>query len=214
VKLTRPRFYSAILAAAAATGSAPAIGTTPPAGSLQTAKQFRMSSVVMEPTLRLGETFLARTGEFGPIERGGVYVVRKRGVDYVARVIGLPGDQFEITGGGMFLKDSAAHYSNADIAGSMGTCAKGPPLIRREHLPGGASHLIMACNYSFGSDQPPIIIPADHYFLMGDNRSNAADSRFDRPDMGLGLVPLKDFVGKAERIFLSSDSTRIGKEID
>ena len=168
----------------------------------------------MEPTLRQGETFLARTGDFGPIERGGVFVVRKRGTHYVMRVVGLPGDQFEVTGSGIFLKDKAAYYSDENTDGAIGTCAKGPPLILREHLPGGASHLIMACNYSFGEDQPPILIPAGHYFLMGDNRSNAADSRFNSPDLGLGLVPASDFVARAERIFLSSDVRRIGKEID
>ena len=61
---------------------------------------------------------------------------------------------------------------------------------------------------------PEIIVPAGHYFLLGDNRSNAADSRFPDTGSGVGLVPEDDFIGKAGRISFSSDPARIGKEID
>ena len=176
-------------------------------------KNFRIPSASMEPTLRTGEQFIARTSDFLPIERGGVYLVRKKEATHVFRVIGLPGDEIEFIGGGVFLKDKAAYYSDERTSGLTGTCGKGPPIIRREHLPGGASHAIMACNYSFGQDMPAVRIPAGHYFLLGDNRSNAADSRF-AGDFGLGLVPEGDFVGKAERVFVSSETARIGKEID
>jgi signal peptidase I len=179
-----------------------------------TYKNFRIPSGSMEPTLRSGEQFIARTSDFLPIERGGVYIVRKRGVNFVFRVVGLPGDEIEIIGGGVFLKDKAAYYSDDGTKGLTGTCPKDRPVIRREHLPGGASHAIMACNFSFGQDMPAMKIPAGHYFLLGDNRSNAADSRFNRPDLGLGLVPEADFVGRAERIFVSGDTSRIGQEID
>jgi signal peptidase I len=188
--------------------------TEGPAADGPTARHFRMSSAVMEPTLRQGETFLARTSALLPIERGGVYVVRKRGAEYVVRVIGLPGDIVEVVGGGVFLEAGSVRYSDEGTADITASCASGTPRVRREHLPGGASHLIMACNLNFGRDRAPIRIPAGHYFLMGDNRSNAADSRFDTPGFGLGLVPEQDFVAQAERILLSTDPTRIGQGID
>ncbi|WP_447757624.1 signal peptidase I [Sphingopyxis fribergensis] len=177
-------------------------------------QNFTIPSASMEPTLRSREQFVARTTDFLPIARGTVYLVRKDGVTYAFRVIGLPGDTIAITGGGVFLNNRAAFYSNPDPAGLTGTCTDGRPLFRRENLPGGESHIVMACNYGFGPDMPAIVVPAGHYFLLGDNRSSAADSRFSGTDLGVGLVPESDFVGKAERIFFSSDSARIGKEID
>ncbi len=177
-------------------------------------QNFVIPSESMEPTLRIREQFIARTSDFLPIERGGVYLVRKRGVVFAFRVIGLPGEEIEIIGGGVFQKGQGAEYSKDGIAGLTGTCPKGPALIRREHLPGGASHAIMACDDSFGRDMPALKIPAGHYFLLGDNRGNAADSRFSGPDFGLGLVTEADFIGKAQRIIMSSDITRIGKAID
>lgn len=177
-------------------------------------QRFRIPSESMAPALRSGEQFIARTTSLLPIARGSVYVVRKGREVRVFRVIGLPGDTLEIIGGGVFLNDKSAYYSDDNITGATGTCSRGLPLFRREHLPGGASHVIMACDYGFGRDMPVILVPAHHYFLLGDNRSNAADSRFAGRDFGVGLVPETDFVGKAERLFFSSDSARIGKAID
>lgn len=177
-------------------------------------QNFTIPSASMEPTLRSREEFIARTTDLLPIARGSIYLVRKHGVTHAFRVIGLPGDAIKITGGGVFLNNKAAYYSDPAPAGLTGTCTNGRPLFRREHLPGDESHVVMACNYSFGPDMPAVIVPAGHYFLLGDNRSNAADSRFSGADLGIGLVPESDFVGKAERIFFSSDSARIGKEID
>ena len=177
-------------------------------------QNFTIPSTSMEPALRSGEQFVARTADFMPVTRGAVYVVRKGGVAYAFRVIGLPGDEIAITGGGVFLNNKPAYYSNPDPDGLAGTCANGRPLFRREPLPSDESYVIMACNYSFGKDMPDIVVPAGHYFLLGDNRSNAADSRFSGPDLGVGLVPESDFIGKAERIFFSSDRARIDKKID
>ena len=176
-------------------------------------KNFRIPSASMEPTLRTGEQFIARTSDFVPIVRGGVYLVRKRGVVHAYRVIGLPGDEVEITGSGVFLNNKAASYTEKDIAGLTGTCHRPSAHVRRETLPSGESHAILVCDGGFGQNMPATKIPADHYFLLGDNRANAADSRFTG-DFGVGLVPAADFIGKAERVFVSRDNARIGKEID
>ena len=177
-------------------------------------REFRMPSRSMEPALRSGEQLTARTRDFSPIARGSIYLIRKQGEIRALRVIGLPGDRVAITGGGVFLNDRAASYSDPDPAGLAGHCTKGAPLFRREHLPDGETHVVMACDYRFGPDMPAIIVPAGQYFLLGDNRSNAADSRFPDTDSGVGLVSEADFVGKAEHISVSIDAARIGKEID
>jgi signal peptidase I len=178
-------------------------------------KNFRIPSESMEPTLRTREQFIARTSEFLPIARGDVYLVRKRDVVFAYRVIGLPGDTVAMTSSKVVLNGQPATYASDSIAGAAGSCVSGErPQVRREHLPGGASHAIQLCQVSHGQDMAARKLPPGQYFLLGDNRGNAADSRYDGPDWGLGLVPEGDFVGKAERIFVSSDSSRIGKEID
>lgn len=188
---------------------------TPFAATGPSYKNFRIPSESMEPTLRTREQFIARTSEFLPIERGGVYLVRKREVVYAFRVIGVPGDVVELVGGKVRINDQTADYSQSGIAGLSGTCPHGElAQVRREILPGGASHAIQLCPVNHGQDLPARKLPPGQYFLLGDNRGNAADSRFDDTDWGLGLVPESDFIGKAERIFVSSDSARIGQEID
>lgn len=177
-------------------------------------QEFRMPGKSMEPALRSDERLTARTSDFLPITRGSVYLVRKQGEVRALRVIGLPGDRVAMTGGGVFLNGRAAYYSDPDPAGLAGHCAKGAPLFRREHLPDDEAHVVIACDYGFGPDMPVIIVPAGHYFLLGDNRSNAADSRFSDTGPGVGFVPEADFIGKAERISFSSDAARIGKDID
>ena len=178
-------------------------------------RNFVIPSESMEPTLRTREQFLARTSDFLPIERGAVYLVRKRGVVFAYRVIGLPGDTVAMASSKVVVNNQSATYSRDAITGTAGSCMSGErPQVRREQLPGGASHEIQLCEVSHGQDMDAMKIPVGHYFLLGDNRGNAADSRYSGPHWGLGLVPESDFVGKAERILVSRDSARIGKEID
>ncbi len=71
-----------------------------------------------------------------------------------------------------------------------------------ETLPNGHSHLIL----QFGDDGPldntPVFtVPPDHYFMMGDNRDDSADSR--DPSSGVGFVPAANLEGPAEFIFFS-----------
>lgn len=178
-------------------------------------QNFRIPSESMEPTLRTREQFIVRTSEFLPIVRGGVYLVRKRDVVFAYRVIGLPGDTVAIINSKVVLNNQPANYADSALASAAGSCVSGErPQIRREVLPGGAAHAIQLCQVSHGQDMPARKLPPGQYFLLGDNRGNAADSRYDGRDWGLGLVPEGDFIGKAERILVSSDSARIGQEID
>ena len=81
--------------------------------------------------------------------------------------------------------------------------------IVRETLPGGATFdtIDMGPGY-LTDDYGPITVPADHLFLMGDNRDGSADSRVpvDRKGLG-GPVPFDAIAGRAEIISFSTDGT-------
>jgi hypothetical protein len=71
--------------------------------------------------------------------------------------------------------------------------------IYRETLPNGVSYTTLDLNpNSPGDNTREFVVPEGHYFMMGDNRDNSQDSRFD-----VGYVPLENFIGRATIIFFS-----------
>ncbi len=164
-------------------------------------------------------------------ERGDVVIASPPGVkqDYIKRVIGLPGDRIEVRSGivilnGVPVKRAAAvsqqipvdanapctdeKYINliAVKDGSSQTCAMP---VYRETLPNGRSYdTIDLSNGTQGDYYGPITVPADHLFLMGDNRDNSSDSRFPIEQGGLGgPVPWENIGGRAEFITFSLDGS-------
>jgi len=165
-------------------------------------------------------------------ERGDVVIASpsSRPQDYIKRVIGLPGDRFELRGGaviinGVPVKRSApvqraipvdvdepctdikyAPFRTDNPDGSV-TCAL--PVVR-ETLPNGVSYDTIDLGYEPSVDDiPPLTIPAGHVFLMGDNRDNSADSRVVEALGGLGgPVPWQNLGGRAEFISFSLDGSQ------
>jgi signal peptidase I len=136
-------------------------------------------------------------------ERGDVAVFKlppNPSLDYIKRVIGLPGDRIQVRDGQLFINDQAVprekvgQIDNPDI-----TEVSGPVDVYRETLPNGVSYdtLDLTPN-SIGDDTREFIVPEGHYFMMGDNRDNSTDSRFN-----VGFVPEENLVGRANIIFFS-----------
>ena len=164
-------------------------------------------------------------------ERGDIVIVTPPGQneDYIKRVIGLPGDTIAVRDGRLLLNGRAVRSeirppamvpvdANApcgiDFAGFQVSSADGTDYCRlpvvRETLPEGVSFDTIELGQSPGDDYGPVTVPADHLFLMGDNRDRSADSRFARgvPDNGLGgPVPWENIGGRAEFITFSLDGT-------
>ena len=135
-------------------------------------------------------------------QRGDVVVFRlprDDSIDFIRRVIGLPGDRVQMIAGQLHLNGQPVKRERVDddvdeVDGRM------VPVKRwRETLPGGASYLTFQDNGPL-DDTPSYDVPAGHYFMMGDNRDKAMDSRaLDQ----VGYVPLEKLVGKAQIIFFS-----------
>jgi len=164
-------------------------------------------------------------------ERGDVVIVTPPGgrEDYIKRVIGLPGDTVELRQGRLIINGASVKSevrpsvlipvdANAPctpghflydrmVRTDAGTYCRVP--IVRETLPNGISYdTIDDYRGSEGDNYGPVRIPADHVFLMGDNRDHSADSRFGLADQGLGgPVPWENIGGRAEFITFSLDGT-------
>jgi len=129
--------------------------------------------------------------------------------DYIKRVIGLPGDRIMVRQGRLYINGTVVPRDRVENYIDESTGATVPQFV--ETLPNGRKHRIL----EVGGDAAPLdntqeyIVPAGHYFMMGDNRDNSADSRVLRgmDSRWVGYVPAENFVGRAEFLFFSTDGT-------
>jgi signal peptidase I len=155
-------------------------------------------SLPLSPRLFSGRIFGAMP------ERGDVVVFRlpkDDSIDYIKRVIGLPGDHIKLVDGLLFINGKAVRRERVDdFVDDEGAV---PERVQRwrETLPNGVSYQTLDLQ-----DNGPLentdeyVVPAGHYFMMGDNRDNSADSRVLS---AVGYVPFENLVGRAQMIFFS-----------
>jgi signal peptidase I len=184
---------------------------------------FSIPTASMQSTLMIGDYFVASkfTWGFGkysfpvPIpfngrilggtpNRGDIAVFRNEitGEDYIKRVIGLPGDRIQMKEGRLYINGTMVEREQigeaTDTDSEMHTV---PVIVYRETLPNGVTHTIQEI-----ADDGPLddtgeyLVPAGHYFMMGDNRDRSQDSRVLSM---VGYVPFDNFIGKAEARFFS-----------
>jgi signal peptidase I len=136
-------------------------------------------------------------------QRGDVAVFKfppNPSLDYIKRVIGLPGDRIQMKNGQLFIngvgvpREKVGQIDNPDI-----TEVNRPVDVYRETLPEGVSYDTLDLTPDSVTDNTrEFIVPPGHYFMMGDNRDNSNDSR-----MNVGFVPEENLVGRANVIFFS-----------
>ena len=160
--------------------------------------------------------------------RGDVVVFRhpSESNDLIKRVIGLPGDTIEVRGGRLILNGKMVAQRQLPAqriaitpnspcrvvppatptimtVGDQGYCVYRAAL---ETLPGGPSYTVLDQNDAGPADNfGPTTVPAGHVFLMGDNRDDSLDSRFDAFQGGIGMVPVENLIGRAAVTFWSTD---------
>ena len=176
---------------------------------------FQIPTGSMIPTLEVGDFILVNKFAYGvrlPVigtkiidvadpERGDVMVFIPPHVDsyYIKRVIGLPGDTIRYEDKRLFVngeliseefvEDIAIETNLGELAGTLHT-----EIINGvEH----ATQHITAVNRQ--QSRTTWVIPNGHYFMMGDNRDNSADSR------EWGTVPEKDIVGRAMAVWMHKE---------
>ncbi|ABF53124.1 signal peptidase I [Sphingopyxis alaskensis] len=164
-------------------------------------------------------------------ERGDIVVLEHplTRVDYIKRVIGLPGDTIQLTNGELSINgkpvkrevqpmlaipvDRNTPGPDSSLSRFVTRGADGKELLEipivRETLPGGASFDTIDMGPGYATDDyGPYVVPANHLFLMGDNRDGSADSRVPAELKGLGgAVPFDAIAGRAEIISFSTDGT-------
>ena len=163
-------------------------------------------------------------------KRGDIVVFRHPAGDYdlVKRVIGLPGDTVEVRGGQVLLNGVAVERQKMAPVPVRVTanspCKTVPPALPqlreqpdgpacaypawRETLPGGPSFVVLDQVGDGPADNfAATIVPDGHVFLMGDNRDDSLDSRFDAATGGIGMVPTERLIGRALVSFWSTDGS-------
>ncbi|MGF7153083.1 signal peptidase I [Novosphingobium gossypii] len=157
-------------------------------------------------------------------ERGDVVIFKAppdNDVDYIKRVIGLPGDEIQMKGGALWINGKAVpkvKVANFTVPVSPNTdCGPGFEVTEggrevcsypqfRETLPNGKSYTVLDMGPTPQDDTGVFVVPEGHLFMMGDNRDNSMDSRFPAVEGGgVGMVPEENLVGKAAIMMFSTD---------
>jgi signal peptidase I len=200
---------------------------------------FKIPSGSMIPTLQIGDLILVNKFHYGvrlpvinkkltdgtPVARGDVMVFRyppKPSLDYIKRVVGLPGDKIEYINktltinGQPISKTALPDYFDEDqmtyaklFQEQIG--GKTHRLLNNDRRPAGWNEADTEANYpnkqncQYSELGVTCTVPAGHYFMMGDNRDNSLDSRY------FGFVPDANIVGRAFFVWMNfGNLKRIG----
>ncbi len=206
---------------------------------------FKIPSGSMLPTLEIGDFILVNKYEYGirlPIlnkkiidvgepRRGDVMVFRypkDPALDYIKRVIGLPGDtveyrdkqliingqpvaleragQYEYVAGGLNYVNGQTYWEKLGEHKHVAMVVQDLPPVLLHQVDGDFPHRD-SCTYNETGFR--CRVPAGHYFMLGDNRDASNDSRY------WGFVPDRNIVGRAFLIWLNfSDLGRVGRSIE
>ncbi|MEW6123447.1 MAG: signal peptidase I [Pseudomonadota bacterium] len=158
-------------------------------------------SIPFSPPLFTGRIFGAEP------TRGDVVVFKlpkDNETDYIKRVVGMPGDRIQMIEGVLQINGVPVKRERlSDVMQDDGTGRMVPVKSYKETLPNGVSYETLdLVDNGFYDNTQVYNVPAGHFFMMGDNRDNSADSRVLSQ---VGYVPFENLIGKAQVIFFSID---------
>lgn len=189
---------------------------------------FRIPSASMMPTLLIGDFILVnkyayglrlpvlekKVLEVGEPKRGDVVVFRfpeNPRIDYIKRVIGLPGDRIDYRNKTVYVNGVALPQIPQGVYEGAGSGDRFSGYLTGAENLGDMEHAVMV--HPLAPDLVPgcrilmdgsVTVPEGQYFVMGDNRDNSNDSRC------WGMVPEANLRGRAVAIWMNWDWQRSG----
>ncbi|MBT9598308.1 MAG: signal peptidase I [Vitreoscilla sp.] len=151
--------------------------------------------------LPLTDISVARLGE---PQRGDVVTFSSPvdGTRLIKRLVAVPGDVVEVRHGVLLINGVAAEYSDTtELAEHVAEGVVLPAHRSTEHVAGSSRTVQFLSGVGAQRSFGPVTVPADHFFMLGDNRDNSEDSRY------IGFVPRHLLIGQANRILVSADIT-------
>jgi signal peptidase I len=179
-------------------------------------KSFYGAAESMTPTIALNDRFFANMHGDQPVHRGSVLLFDHGDQVRILRVVGLPGERVAMRSGVPVINGVPAFRRFVDEVHYEGV--DGPAIARRfeEKLPGEkGAHFILDREYVPMTDEmSEIRVPPGRYFVMGDSRDRAADSRVPASMSGIGLPSRADIRGRPMFFYWSTDRSKIGEPVD
>jgi signal peptidase I len=174
---------------------------------------YWIASASNTPTLNVRDYVMADLyGAAAPSMRGEIVVFRRSSdpnVDYIKRIVGLPGDRVQLRRGVLYLNGQPVPRAEAGSWKAMaGESASPAAAFKRyqETLPDGRTYYVLGSEDGPSESTPEYVVPADSFFVLGDNRDNSLDSRMQ--DI-FGYVKKSSVTGTARTIYWSSDLSRL-----
>ncbi|MBL4762246.1 MAG: signal peptidase I [Gammaproteobacteria bacterium] len=186
---------------------------------------FRIPSGSMMPTLLVGDFILVKKYAYGvrlPVlntrltegeapKTGDIAVFRfplEPSLDYIKRIVGLPGDRIGYYNKTLYINGKAMDQADMGVyrTEKNGGRRMNGASLRKETLADELQHDILVQLGAPGIEGESVV-PAGHYFVVGDNRDNSNDSRY------WGFVPEENLVGKAVRIWMHWDWDGTGLDV-